>query len=189
MTDAAVLMGLIDPENFLGGRRLLLREKSLMSFQNKLSGHLQMTEIEAAASVYDLVVASMSNAVRGVSVEKGHDPAEFTFVAYGGALPLFAAEICQELGIHRAIVPYTSAVFSTQGLLAGDDVRNYAYNRVFGVLVKGSNILNRDLTKLGLKAPERSKTLYGLSFSLRKILRYRQWSSVDRHPTLRHKAT
>jgi N-methylhydantoinase A len=124
VTDANVVLGFIDPEYFLGGRRKLEKEKAEIVYNEKLASRLDMTISEAAASVYQLVVASMSNAVRGVSVERGHDPSEFTFVAYGGALPLFAAEICREIGIRKAIIPSTSAVFSAQGLLAGDDVRN-----------------------------------------------------------------
>lgn len=152
VTDAAVLLGLIDPDNFLGGRKKLFRDKSLMSFK-KLSSRLSMSEIEVAAAVYELVVASMSNAVRGVSVEKGHDPSEFTFIAYGGALPLFVAEICQELGIRNAIVPNTSAVFSAQGLLAGDDVRNYVQS-CFWRPGQGTDHINNILSQMEARARE-----------------------------------
>ncbi|RFU65014.1 hydantoinase/oxoprolinase family protein [Peribacillus glennii] len=124
VTDANVVLGFIDPMYFLGGRRKLEKEKAEEVYNEKLASKLDMSITDAAASVYQLVVASMSNAVRGVSVERGHDPSEFTFVAYGGALPIFAAEICREIGIRKAVIPSTSAVFSAQGLLAGDDVRN-----------------------------------------------------------------
>lgn len=124
VTDANVVLGFIDPMYFLGGRRKLEKEKAEAVYKEKLASKLDMSITDAAASVYQLVVASMSNAVRGVSVERGHDPSEFTFVAYGGALPIFAAEICREIGIRKAVIPSTSAVFSAQGLLAGDDVRN-----------------------------------------------------------------
>lgn len=124
VTDANVVLGFIDPEYFLGGRRKLEKERAEEVYYEKLASKLDMSIKDAAASAYQLVVASMSNAVRGVSVERGYDPSEFTFVAYGGALPVFAAEICREIGIRKAIIPSTSAVFSAQGLLAGDDVRN-----------------------------------------------------------------
>lgn len=124
VTDANVVLGFIDPMYFLGGRRKLEKEKAEEVYNEKIASKLDMSITDTAASVYQLVVASMSNAVRGVSVERGHDPSEFTFVAYGGALPIFAAEICREIGIRKAVIPSTSAVFSAQGLLAGDDVRN-----------------------------------------------------------------
>ncbi|WP_078427716.1 hydantoinase/oxoprolinase family protein [Alkalihalobacterium alkalinitrilicum] len=124
VTDANVLLGFIDPDYFLGGRRKLDKGRAEAVYHEKLASKLDMSTIEAAASVYQLIVASMSNAVRGQSVERGNDPNEFTYVAYGGALPVFAAEICREIGIRKAVIPSTSAVFSAQGLLAGDDVRN-----------------------------------------------------------------
>ena len=124
VTDANVLLGIIDPNYFLGGRKRLDKQQAERVFNQKLATKLQINEIEAAASVYQLAVASMSNAVRSQSIEKGHDPSEFTFIAYGGALPIFAADICREIGITKAIIPNTAAVFSAQGLLAGDDVRN-----------------------------------------------------------------
>lgn len=124
VTDANLLLGFIDPDYFLGGRRKLDKNQTEAVFQKKLASRLGTSTIEAAASVYQLVIASMSNAVREQSVERGNDPSEFTYVAYGGALPLFAADICREIGIRKAVIPSNSAVFSAQGLLAGDDVRN-----------------------------------------------------------------
>ncbi|WCK56246.1 hydantoinase/oxoprolinase family protein [Aneurinibacillus sp. Ricciae_BoGa-3] len=124
VTDANVILGFIDPAFFLGGRMKLDKETAESAFHDLLAAPLNMSVADAAASVYQLVIASMSNAVRSVSVERGHDPKEFTFISYGGALPVFTAEICREIGIRNAVIPATSAVFSAQGLLAGDDVRN-----------------------------------------------------------------
>jgi N-methylhydantoinase A len=80
----------------------------------------------AAAAVYRMVTANMSNAVRTVTVERGHDPRRFAMVAYGGALGIFAADIARTAGIACVVVPADAAVFSAHGLLASDDVRTRA---------------------------------------------------------------
>jgi N-methylhydantoinase A len=62
--------------------------------------------------------------VRSVTVERGRDPRTFTLFPFGGALPIFAADICHQMGIRRAVIPAESPVFSAAGLLGTDDVRN-----------------------------------------------------------------
>jgi N-methylhydantoinase A len=64
----------------------------------------------------------MANAVREVSVGKGHDPRDFLFLAYGGTLPLFASQIAERLGISTIVIPQNSSVFCGLGLLASDYV-------------------------------------------------------------------
>ena len=66
-----------------------------------LSERFGWTTDEAAAAVHDLVVVNMANAVREISVEKGHDPRDFTFMAYGGTLPLFAVQIAERRIVDR----------------------------------------------------------------------------------------
>ncbi|MBA3844730.1 MAG: hypothetical protein H0X39_19280, partial [Actinobacteria bacterium] len=77
----------------------------------------------AAAAMYRLVTAEMANAVRAVTVERGHDPRRFSLVAFGGALGIFAAHIAKTLGIPRVVVPAQAPVFSAFGLLGTDDIR------------------------------------------------------------------
>lgn len=128
VTDAMVTLGLIDPEYFLGGRTKLDKAKADTAVASVADG-LGMSTPETAAAMYRVVVASMSNAVRGVTVERGHDPREFTLFAYGGALPLFLVDICRDLGIQQALIPNASAVFSASGLLASDDLRVLSKSR------------------------------------------------------------
>jgi N-methylhydantoinase A len=124
VTDASVALGIMDPGAFLGGRRTLDREKSREAIKRVIGDPLGMTDEEAASAIYRLVVANMSSAVRSVTVERGRDPRDFTLFAFGGALPVFAADICQDMGIRRLVVAAESAVFSAAGLLGTDDVRN-----------------------------------------------------------------
>jgi N-methylhydantoinase A len=131
-TDAAVVLGLIDPTTFLAGRRTLDAEKSAEAIRTRLAEPLSTSVEEAAAAMHRLTVATMSDAVRTVTVERGLDPRDFVFCAYGGALGMFAADICRSMQIGRAIIPHSSSVFSAYGLLGTDDVRNVARSVSWG---------------------------------------------------------
>jgi N-methylhydantoinase A len=77
-----------------------------------------------AADVIEIVNAEMLRALRVVSVERGHDPADFALVAYGGAGPLHACALAEELGIETVLVPGTAGVLSALGLVASDERRD-----------------------------------------------------------------
>ncbi|HEY4277955.1 MAG TPA: hydantoinase/oxoprolinase family protein [Conexibacter sp.] len=122
VTDAMVTLGFIDPDNYLGGRVQLKPELSRAALDGVFSERFGWSTEEAAAAVHDLVVVNMANAVREVSVGKGHDPREFLFLAYGGTLPLFASQIAERLGISTIVIPANSSVFCALGLLSSDYV-------------------------------------------------------------------
>lgn len=121
VTDAMIAMGFIDPERYLGGRVELHPELSEKALE-KAYGEFGWSGEKAAAAVHDLVVVNMANAVREVSVEKGHDPRDFLFLAYGGTLPLFASQIAERLGIETIVIPQNSSVFCALGVLSSDFV-------------------------------------------------------------------
>ena len=122
VTDAMVTMGFIDPEGYLGGRVKLNPELGKKALDSRFGERFGWSTEEAAAAVHDLVVVNMANAVREVSVGKGHDPREFLFLAYGGTLPLFASQIAERLGIPKIVIPKNSSVFCALGLLTADFV-------------------------------------------------------------------
>ncbi|MDO8212457.1 hydantoinase/oxoprolinase family protein [Conexibacter sp. CPCC 206217] len=122
VTDAMVTLGFIDPDNYLGGRVQLKPELSRTALDSVFGERFGWTTEEAAAAVHDLVVVNMANAVREVSVGKGHDPREFLFLAYGGTLPLFASQIAERLSINTIVIPANSSVFCALGLLSSDYV-------------------------------------------------------------------
>lgn len=123
VTDAAVAMGIIDPERFLGGRRRLDAAAAKQALLSRFGAALELDAEHAAEAVYRLVSSEMSNAVRATTVERGHDPRRFALVAYGGALSIFAADIARAMGISRVVLPAQGPVFSAYGLLATDDIR------------------------------------------------------------------
>lgn len=125
VTDAAVVAGLIDPDNYLNGRVQLDRsaaEKVVADFGARFGWGAR----EAANAILDLTVTNMANAMRAVSIERGHDPRNFTMLAYGGTLPLFAPRICDSLGMTQVVLPANSSVFSAFGVLTADFVRRYS---------------------------------------------------------------
>ena len=116
VTDANLLLGRL-PEQLAGGVRL-----------DRNAAERALNGIDPGA-VVDVVNAEMLRALRVVSVERGHDPAGFALVAFGGAGPLHACELAEELGIVTVLVPEAAGVLSALGLVASDerrdDVRSY----------------------------------------------------------------
>jgi N-methylhydantoinase A len=131
VTDASAVLGLLAPRAFLGGRRELALEPAREAMEREIGKPLDVDAVHAAAAVYRMVTANMSNAVRTVTVERGHDPRTFSMVAYGGALGIFAADIAREVGIRQVIIPADAAVFSATGLLNSDDVRTRSRSAVW----------------------------------------------------------
>jgi N-methylhydantoinase A len=117
VTDANLLLGRL-PEELPGG--LVLDRKAA---EGALDG------IDPAA-VVEVVNAEMLRALRVVSVERGHDPREFALVAYGGAGPLHACALAEELGIEAVLVPAAAGVLSALGLAAGDERRDSVVSHV-----------------------------------------------------------
>lgn len=123
VTDAVAVLGLLDPGEFLAGRRRLDTEAARRAVDKAVGSTLGLDVEHAAAAIYRVVTANMSNAVRAMTVQRGHDPRRFSLCAYGGALGLFACDIARTVGISQVIVASEAAVFSAHGLLASDDVR------------------------------------------------------------------
>ncbi|MFI5623404.1 hydantoinase/oxoprolinase family protein [Nocardioides sp. NPDC051685] len=122
VTDAMVAMNLIDPKNYLSGKLTLHPELAESALSSAIAEPMGWTAEESAAAVHDLVVANSANAMREVSVSRGHDPRDFVFYAYGGTLPWFAAQIARSLDISTVVIPHNSSVFCARGLLVSDFV-------------------------------------------------------------------
>jgi N-methylhydantoinase A len=148
VTDIAVALNFIDPDYFLGGTVKLNKEAALKALDEKIARPLGISTLDAAAGLFDLVIANMSNAARAVSIEKGHDPREFTMVSYGGASALYIAEIAKELGIKQVIIPNNASVFSAFGLLWSDYSRNYVQTVNWNLAQGKVDELNEKLLEL-----------------------------------------
>ena len=125
ITDANVVLGRLDPDNFLGGTMKLDAEGARAGVERVISGPLGMDVIAAAKAIVDIGVLKMSLAVREVSVEKGYDPRDFALVASGGAGPLHVMAIARELYIPKVIIPLFPSHFSALGMLLADERHDF----------------------------------------------------------------
>jgi N-methylhydantoinase A len=117
VTDANLLLGRLPGE--LPGGLVLDRDAAAAALDG----------IDPAA-VVEVVNAEMLRALRVVSVERGHDPRDFALVAYGGAGPLHACALAEELGVEAVVVPAAAGVLSALGLAAGEERRDHVVSHV-----------------------------------------------------------
>ncbi len=122
VTDAHVVRGTIRPDAFLGGAMRLDTAKAHAAFTG-IAARLGMDVTAAAAAAIRLAVANIVRAVQLVSTERGRDPRDYALLPFGGAGPLLAAEIAEELGLSEILVPPNPGVVSALGLLSADFVR------------------------------------------------------------------
>ncbi len=104
VTDADVVLGYINPENFLGGRIRLDRAKAVAAVQ-KVADALGLPLLETAAGIARVAEFKMADIIRKMTVEKGFDPRDFTLFAFGGAGPAHASVFGAELGVKKVIIP------------------------------------------------------------------------------------
>jgi N-methylhydantoinase A len=117
VTDAHVWLGRLPADAFLGGHQRLDRA-AIGSQLGMLAQRLAITTEAAAAGIITIVNSTMEGALRVISVERGHDPVDFTLVAFGGAAGLHGAELAERLGIPRILLPLHPGVLSAFGMLA-----------------------------------------------------------------------
>ncbi|HWO43640.1 MAG TPA: hydantoinase/oxoprolinase family protein [Candidatus Eisenbacteria bacterium] len=123
VTDADLALGIIDPHYFLGGRKVLNKQKALDAIAEKIAKPLKLKIHEAAAGIYDIVNAKMSDLIRRQVVRTGYLPEDFVIYAFGGAGPVHACGFAAELGIKQIYIFATSPVFSAFGAAAADVIR------------------------------------------------------------------
>jgi len=120
VTDALVVLGIIDPDNFFGGRYALDAGLARRSIETAIARPLGLEVMEAAGGIYDVVTAKMADLIRKVSIESGNDPRDFCLFAYGGASGAHCAEFAARLGIGKVVVPFAAPVFSALGIALTD---------------------------------------------------------------------
>ena len=117
VTDADLVLGKLDPNNFAGGSIQLHADSSSDALVNVLGKTLDMDAQTAAFGLAEVVDENMANAARVHAVENGEDLSEYTMIAFGGAAPLHASRLCEKLGVDRLLVPTGAGVGSAIGFL------------------------------------------------------------------------
>ena len=157
-TDAALGVGYLDPDNFLGGEIKLdasLTEQAL----EQMAKRINLSRDETAAGILRISVAKIAGAVRVISIEQGYHPKDFSLLAFGGGGAFVATSVARELGIPRVIVPPGAANFSAFGMLMVDVIHDFSQTHVTGLedldtatvneiyaalLTQGQEALNKD---------------------------------------------
>lgn len=116
VTDANLVLGRIDPETFLGGRMQLDADAAHEAIET-LARTLDLEPLQLAEGMLDVINAKMAQAIRTITVEQGIEPRDFAIVAFGGAGPMHAPFLAQELEIRDVLVPLTPGAFSAWGML------------------------------------------------------------------------
>ncbi len=119
VSDANLILGRLSPDGLLGGSMpidLAAARQAMQPIAERVAFTLERT----AHGVLDIVVANMVRAIRAVSVERGHDPRDYTLMPFGGAGALHATEVARSLGISEILVPHAPGILCAQGLVVSD---------------------------------------------------------------------
>lgn len=129
VTDAALALGYLDPEYFLGGEMALEPDEALAGVRDLIAEPLGMSLTRASKGIFDVTLANTVGAIREITVEKGLDPRDFTMLSYGGAGSMFVPLLAREMGAKEVMIPRAPSVFSAWGMLMADVISDFARTR------------------------------------------------------------
>jgi N-methylhydantoinase A len=147
VTDANLLLGRIPEDGFLGGNMPLhpaLAEAAISAIADRLG----LSPTATALGIIEIANAHMERALRVISVERGHDPRQFTLLSFGGAGSLHASDLAQSLRIPRVLIPPYAATLSAFGMLAANVVKDYTQTVMLPGSSKFKNINSKIITLL-----------------------------------------
>src|SRR5437870_3599361 len=125
VTDAHLILGRLNPDYLLGGELRIHPQLARKAIDRKIGRSLGMTVEESALAILRIAIDNMFSALRAASVERGKDPRGMLLVAFGGAGPMHACEVAQQLGIRTVLIPRSAGLFSSLGLLLAEPMRDY----------------------------------------------------------------
>lgn len=180
VTDTNLILGYLNKEYFLGGEMKVNYLKAYNIIEEKIAKPLGMSVEEAAYGVNKIINQNMADATKVVSVQRGHDPREYSLISAGGACSIHACKIAEEIGTTEVIVPQAASVFCALGMLETDirldNVKSYR------ALIPGTNLdeFNRVIIEAEKKA---LKELFeeGVEKERASILRFLDIRYVGQH--------
>jgi N-methylhydantoinase A len=125
ITDCNLALGYLGEDNFLGGKMRLDSNKAYVAVEANVAGPLGLPVMEAAEGIVRIINVKMQEAIKAISTMRGHDLRDFHLLAFGGAGPLHAAHMAEELGMAGVVVPLYPGVYSAMGLLIADVAHDY----------------------------------------------------------------
>jgi N-methylhydantoinase A len=151
-TDANLALGCINPNYFCGGT-MIADMNGVNNALDKLAVTLHTNRQEVARGIVRIANNNMVNAIKLISVNRGHDPRDFTLIAFGGGGGMHACALAKELGIKKVVVPSLSGVFSAWGMLLSDLRRDYLQTQIVDLSSpKGAEQINTSLSMLEERA-------------------------------------
>jgi N-methylhydantoinase A len=150
-TDANVVLQTLNPTHLLGGR-MAVRQDLAKAAIGKLADQLGLDLMATAQGIISVVTANMARAIRVISVQKGHDPRDYTLVAFGGAGPLHAARLAKELEIRRILVPRNPGILCAMGLLLTDLRADFATTRLTLLDGKAAPVIEAAFAEMATQA-------------------------------------
>ncbi len=183
VTDAKLLTGVLNADYFAGGS-IKLDPDLARRAMGKVAGGLKSTVEEAAVALIRVVDANMINALKLVSIQRGHDPRDFVLVAGGGGGPMHAAPLGRELGVNQIVIPRYPGYFSAWGMLVTEPRRDFVQT----ALRRADEITIDEIGGLFARLESEAEAYFrsdgtsdGLAFECRIDLRYlgqEHWVSV-----------
>jgi len=151
VTDANIVLQILNPTHLLDGRMEVRRDLAVQAI-GAMADRLGMTTEETAQGILSVVSANMAKAIRVISVQRGHDPRAYALMAFGGAGPLHAVRLAQELGMVRVIVPRNPGILCAMGLLLTDLRADFSTTRMLPLEAGSLAAINTVLAAVGADA-------------------------------------
>jgi N-methylhydantoinase A len=181
-TDANLWLGRINRDYFCGGAvvaDMQAAEKALSAIGAKLG----ISTDEAAQGIIRIANNNMVNALKLVSLNRGHDPRDFTLVAFGGGGAMHGVALGQELGVKRVVIPYGASVFSAWGMMMSDLRRDYFVTRLAGLDAGAAEGIEAAFA--GIEAQARTQfTAEGITADKVKLQRYGKFRYQNQEHTV-----
>ncbi len=155
VTDANLFLGRLSATHFLGGDQEL-PVKPVNDAMEVFAREMNLSPVETAEGILRVANATMERAIRVISLERGHDPRDFTLVCFGGAGAMHAADLAKSLNIPRVLVPQAAGILSALGMLLADFVRDYSQT----LLVRSAELDSGELERAFVELETQARTEY-----------------------------
>jgi N-methylhydantoinase A len=154
VTDANIVLGKLNQKKILGGRMDVVIENSYHALDTHICNRSDLTQAAAANGIISVVNSNMVRAIRSVSVEKGYDVREFILMAFGGAGPLHACEVAEQLGIRDVLIPPSPGTLCSLGLLMADTKFDLSQTKIMTGSAENLDEINQQFAQLCARGTE-----------------------------------